>query len=69
MILHIIPTVTDDFTRDQVMLVPALPEDDVHWIVLTGYTDPCIVDRDVAFAGLTAFRRVYQDFVVHTQPV
>ena len=69
MILHIIPTVTDDFTRDQVMLVPALPQDDVRFIVLNCTTSPCVVDRDVAFAGLTAFRRIYQDIVVHTQPV
>lgn len=69
MILHIIPTVTQDFTRDYVMLVPAEHGEDVAHIVATEPVDPCVIERDVAFAGISAFRQLYQDIVVHTRPI
>lgn len=69
MILHIIPTVTRDFQRDYVMLVPAQHGEDVSYILATEPADPCVVERDVVFAGLTAFQRMYDDIVVHTRPI
>jgi len=69
--LHIIPTVTHDVARDYVMLVPALPEDDVTWTVMnmSKRGGPAVVERDIVFAGLTAFQRMYDDIIVHTSPL
>lgn len=68
-VLHIVPTVTQDFTRDYVMLIPARPDEDVSFVLATEPADPCVVERDIAFAGLTAFRKMYDDIVVHTVPL
>lgn len=72
MILHIIPTVTHDYTRDYVMLVPTEP--DQHPLNALDYLEerqltPAVVERDIVFAGLSAFRRMYADIKVHTRPM
>jgi hypothetical protein len=70
-ILHIIPTITRDFQRDYVMLVPAEVNETAECAL--DYMEACrvtpaVIERDVAFAGLSQFRRMYQDIVVHTMP-
>lgn len=69
MILHIVPTVTRDFTRDYVMLIPIEHGEDVSYVLATEPADPCVVERDIAFAGLSAFRKMYEDIIVHTVPL
>lgn len=71
-ILHIVPTVTRDFTRDYVMLIPADHDEPAECAL--DYMEACrvtpaVIERDVAFAGLTQFRRMYDDIVVHTRPI
>jgi len=68
-ILHVIPTVRPDVARDYVMLVPAERHEDVGYILATEPADPAVIERDVLFAGLSAFRRIYEDIVVHTRPM
>ena len=72
MILHIVPTVTRDFTRDYVMLIPAYEDThvvDAFYDMEADRVHPAVIERDVAFAGLTAFRRMYDDIIVHTTPI
>ena len=72
MILHIVPTVTRDFTRDYVMLIPGDDEStvfDAFYDMECDRVAPAVIERDVAFAGLTAFRRMYDDIIVHTRPI
>lgn len=69
MILHVIPTVTTDFARDYVMLVPAERSEDVAYILATEPADPAVIERDILFAGMSAFLRIYDDVVVHTRPL
>jgi hypothetical protein len=71
-ILHIVPTVTRDFQRDYVMLIPSevgeTAERALDYMESCRAT-PAVIERDVAFAGLTQFRRMYDDIVVHTRPI
>lgn len=72
MILHIYPTVTADFQRDYVLLIPAPegadPVEQARYLNSQGHS-PATVERDVIFAGLTQFQRIYQDVIVHTVPL
>lgn len=54
------------------MLVPTEP--DQHPLNALDYLEdrqlaPAVVERDIVFAGLSAFRRMYADIKVHTRPM
>jgi len=68
MILHIIPTIHNDVRNDYVMLVPVEEWEDVHYVLATEPVEPCVVERDIVFGGLPAYRRIYDDIIVHSLP-
>lgn len=69
--LHIIPTVTQDVTRDYVMLVPV--ENDETTDTTLDYMEACrvspaVVEREIVFDALPLYRRLYDDVIVHRLP-